>query len=574
MIQEGILHRIDSEYAYPLDKETLVVRLRVSKRDNFKSVECLFNPAMRLIKTQQVVKMEIKYSDFDFNYYEARLHNKFPSFSYLFKIVDADNKVYFISDEGITNNYDFALSQVSAFRYAFINDDDLFKVNKKIEGRIFYQIFVDSFANGGYGDKNHITRSWDSNDLEAFKDKKYHPVFLGGDLKGVLNKLDYLKDLGIGAVYLTPIFKAMTNHKYDTIDYFQIDNMFGDVELLKELVEEAHKRDILIFLDLVFNHTSYFHPFFQDVISKGKASPYYDFYMIDGDKPDLKLRNYMTFSEGWLMPKLNGNNPKVRKYCSDVALYYLEKCNVDGYRLDVSNELPHSFWMEFKSRLKEKKEDIFLIGECWYNAYSFLSPYEWDSTMNYAFSFSAKEYFADRTLSTQNFVNKLNLELVRYREQTNRTLINLLDSHDVSRFYEYVKPNKDLYLLSELFLISFIGCPMVYYGDEIFMEGGNDPFNRRGMEWNSKVFNSQEFELIKKIYALRKLNAFKEGEMKLSSFNELLLIERSKDNETFTIVINNSNEAKDFVPNGEVILSNEFENNHLLPFGFAVVKIS
>ena len=95
----------------------------------------------------------------------------------------------------------------------------------------------------------------------------------------------------------------MTNHKYDTIDYFQIDNMFGDVELLKELVEEAHKRDILIFLDLVFNHTSYFHPFFQDVISKGKESPYYDFYMIDGDKPDLKLRNYMTFSEGWLMPK-------------------------------------------------------------------------------------------------------------------------------------------------------------------------------------------------------------------------------------------------------------------------------
>lgn len=276
----ALLHRIDSEYAYPLDEKRLVLRLRVSKKDEFKVIEVFFNPAMRFIKERQVKEMKVKYIDNYFKYYEVTLFNNFPSFSYIFHIVTLDNEEYFLSDEGLSKNYDYSLSQVSAFRYAFINPDDVIKVNPKFEGRIFYQIFVDSFFKSESLNKDFVTRDWNSNDLLAFKDGKYHPIFLGGDLKGVTSKLNYLKDLGIGAIYLTPIFKANTNHRYDTLDYFEIDPRLGDLSDLKELVKKAHELDILVCLDLVFNHTSFFHPFFQDVLKNGKKSKYFDFYIV------------------------------------------------------------------------------------------------------------------------------------------------------------------------------------------------------------------------------------------------------------------------------------------------------
>ena len=573
----ALLHRIDSEYAYPLDEKRLVLRLRVSKEDEFKVIEVFFNPAMRFIKERQVKEMKVKYIDNYFKYYEVTLFNNFPSFSYIFHIVTLDNEEYFLSDEGLSRSYDYSLSQVSAFRYAFINPDDVIKVNPKFEGRIFYQIFVDSFFKSDSLNKDFVTRDWNSTDLEAFKDGKYHPIFLGGDLKGVTSKLNYLKELGIGAIYLTPIFKANTNHRYDTLDYFEIDPRLGDLSDLKELVKKAHELDILVCLDLVFNHTSFFHPFFQDVLKHGKKSKYFDFYMIEGDEIKLgKSFNYFSFSESFMMPKLNGNNKDVQAYCIEVAKHYLKEADVDGYRLDVSNELPHSFWIEFKKEVKKEKEDIFLIGECWYNAYSFLNSLEWDSSMNYASLFAAKEYFVNHTLSTKEFVYKLNSILVRYKENTNKMLLNLLDSHDISRFYEYLKPNKDLYLLSELFLISYIGLPMIYYGDEIFMKGGNDPLNRKGMEWDSSEFNSIEFSLLKKIFALRKLDSFKKGEMKLEEKDGLLYIRRVYENEKVTVILNNSTEEKVVenidINNTKVVLSNHYEKCVLSTYGFLVLK--
>lgn len=569
----ALLHRIDSEYAYPLDEKRLVLRLRVSKEDEFKKVEVFFNPAMRFIKERQVKEMKVKYVDNYFKYYEVTLFNNFPSFSYIFHVVTLDNEEYFLSDEGLSRSSDYSLSQVSAFRYAFINLDDVIKVNPKFEGRIFYQIFVDSFFKSESLNKDFVTRDWNSTDLEAFKDGKYHPIFLGGDLKGVTSKLNYLKELGIGAIYLTPIFKANTNHRYDTLDYFEIDPRLGDLSDLKELVKKAHELDILVCLDLVFNHTSFFHPFFQDVLKKGKKSKYFNYYIIEGDEVKLtRPVNYMSFSESPMMPKLNGNNTDVQKYCIEVAKYYLKEVNIDGYRLDVSNELPHSFWTQFKKELKKEKEDIFLIGECWYNAYSFLNSLEWDSSMNYAFLFTSKEYFVNKSLSTKEFIEKLNANLIRYKEPTNKMLLNLLDSHDASRFYEYLKPNKALYLLSELFLVSFVGLAMIYYGDEIFMEGGNDPFNRKGMEWDSPNFQSEEFKLLKNIYHLRQLEAFKKGEMTLLEKDELLVIKRSYKEENIEVIINNSTQEKEYhFGNKKIILSNKIKENKILPYGFIVL---
>ena len=197
--------------------------------------------------------------------------------------------------------------------------------------------------------------------------------------------------------------------------------------------------------------------------------------------------------------------------------------------------------------------------------------------MNYAFLFNLKAYFADKTLSTKEFVERLNNELIRYKTPTNKMLLNLIDSHDAHRFYSYLNGNKDLYLLSELFLISFIGLPMVYYGDEIFMEGGDDPFNRKGMEWESKEFNSEEFALMKKIFALRKLDAFKKGEMELSYSDEgLLILRRIYLNEKYTLIINNSNKSLNLAnflkDDSKIVLSNNVEGKSINSYGFILLS--
>ena len=574
MNKEALLHRVDSEYAYAIDENTIILVLRVSKKDHFKTLEVLYNPAMRFIKAQKKKELTLKREDDVFSYYEVRLREPFPSFSYIFHIVDSENNEYYYSDQGISEDYKYEFSQVSAFRYAFINKEDITRINAKFEGRVVYQIFVDSFASSS-NDKPYVTNTWDSTDLAAFKNGKYHPVFLGGDLKGVISKIDYLKKLGVGAIYLTPIFKANSNHKYDTVDYFKIDEMFGSEEDLKALVNKCHTSDILICLDLVFNHTSFFHPFFEDVIKKGKESPYFDYYIVNGESVSVKPLNYMTFSEGFMMPKLNGNNDEVKKYCLSVAKHYLTTFNVDGFRLDVSNELPHSFWEYFSHSLRKIKPDIFLIGECWYNSSSFLNTNEWDSTMNYSFAFIVDEYFINEKEDAISLVNKLNSLLMRYKETTNYNLLNLLDSHDAPRLYEFLKPNKSRYLLAFLLLVSYIGLPMVYYGDEIFMEGGHDPFNRKGMEWDSKEFDSFEHNLFKKILALRKLDAFKKGDIEIKEINDLLLIKRTYKEDAYLVFINKGNEIKKLPINEykEVVLANNFTHNELKEDSFVVLKV-
>ena len=220
---------------------------------------------------------------------------------------------------------------------------------------------------------------------------------------------------------MTPIFESPSSHKYDTTDYFKVDPEFGDNEILGRLVEEAHKEVFRVMLDAVFNHCGFQHPFWQDVLRKGKKSEYYDcFYILDESMPVFdgeivdglpqevprERLKYRTFAYTPTMPKWNTGNPKVRKYLMDAACYWVEKYHIDGWRLDVSNEVSHDFWREFRKRIKAINPDVYILGENWDNSLPWLQGDQFDAVMNYEFAMPVWNYFKKRKREASHILQK------------------------------------------------------------------------------------------------------------------------------------------------------------------------
>ena len=239
-------------------------------------------------------------------------------------------------------------------------------------------------------------------------DKPTPKNFAGGDLRGIINHLDYLSNLGITAIYLTPIFKSPSNHKYDIINYYLIDEHFGSLGDLKELIEKAHQKGMRVILDAVFNHCSMESKEFSDVMTKGVNSPYYDWFLINGDYPDPESVNYECFASCNYMPKWNTSNSKVQEFLINVGLYWIREANIDGWRLDVSDEVSHDFWRQFRKAIKAEKSDCVLIGENWHDAYPYLMGDQYDSIMNYAFTKACLDYFAFDNFNAFDLSHQLN----------------------------------------------------------------------------------------------------------------------------------------------------------------------
>lgn len=568
----AIEHYSDSRYSFAINEKELKVRLRTKKNDDIKAVYCLCGNSEHFYHHHEEQKMEIEFSDQYFDYYSTiiKVSGNDARLSYIFYIKDINDKGYYFSEDGVTETYDFNFAYYNRFSVYYINESDIIG-NKTFEGDVFYQIFPERFRNGR-GQKDYINRPWNSLDLKGPNNNRIQNVFLGGDFKGINEKVDYLKELGVDVIYLTPICESPSNHKYDVVDYFNFDPMFGTKEEFKALVDKLHANGMKIVLDLVFNHSSKHNPMFVDVLKNGKKSKYYDFYFMHDETFKDSGVNYETFGFTDQMPKLNSNNFDEQDYFVGVGKYFITEFGVDGYRLDVANEVSHTFWRYFKHELRRVKKDVILIGENWTNASSFLSASEFDSVMNYPFLVACKYFYVQKKFSALDFANRLNTLLVRYTDNSNKVMLNLLDSHDTERFYNFIKPNKELYLLAYLTLISYTGMPMIYYGDEIFMEGGTDPDNRRGMEWDSNEFGSKENQLFADITKLRKHEAFKTGDIKVTSKDDLVIIERFNSEESYQVIINNS--GKDHkIDAKNVLLSNNFDSNTIHNLGFVVMKI-
>ncbi|GIQ62169.1 hypothetical protein PACILC2_07370 [Paenibacillus cisolokensis] len=204
----------------------------------------------------------------------------------------------------------------------------------------------------------------------------------------MIDRLDYLTELGVNAIYFTPVFEATTNHKYDTSDYFRVDPHFGTNETLKTLVRECHARGIRVLLDAVFNHSGRQFAPFVDVIEKGEESLYKDWFHVR--KWPLRIEDgvptYETFAFEPIMPKLNTSNPEVRDYLLKVASYWMDEIGIDGWRLDVANEVDHQFWREFRQTVKKANPDAYILGEIMHDAMPWLQGDQFDAVMNYPFT--------------------------------------------------------------------------------------------------------------------------------------------------------------------------------------------
>ena len=382
-----------------------------------------------------------------------------------------------------------------------------------IEGITVYQIFLDRFAKGNenksvpeprleWGEKPH---------LDYPRVAKEHA---GGDLAGIKKHLNHLRELGVGTVYITPIFKSPTNHKYDTEDYTNIDASFGVEKNLVELVHEAHKSGIKVLLDGVFNHCSDkllingVRPF-EDVIVKGERSRYRSWFHFDEWSDTPRDWKYECFWAVKSIPKFNTDNSECAAYLLEVATQWMEKAGIDGWRLDTARDVSHKFWKLFRKTVKSENPDAWIIGEILWGGKEYLLSDELDSLTSIRWGNVILDFIEgfnkDRVLKTDAQWLDGELQYLLHEEYTPQifaSLVQMLGNHDTMRVQTRVGPARAR--LAAILLFTSPGIPLVYYGDEIGMEGGHDPDCRRCMEWNREKWNGDTFELYKKLIKIRR----------------------------------------------------------------------
>ncbi len=375
-----------------------------------------------------------------------------------------------------------------------------------IKEAVFYQIFPERFYNGD--------PSNDPTNVEQWGKTPKGNNYFGGDLQGIMNKLGHLKRLGVNAIYLNPIFAANSNHKYNASDYSIIDPAFGNNELFDRFVLLCRENDIKIVIDGVFNHVGTDHFAFKDVKEKGKDSPYaswfniYSFPVAPSNKP-----NYECWWGYGSLPKLMVQNPDVKKYIFDVSKYWNDRVN--GWRLDVPNEVPHEFWKEFRRKMKGLNPNCYIVGELWEDASPWLQGDEFDGTMNYRFREAVLDYYVNDKIKTDEFDQRLESIRNSNSRQHNFGMLNMLSSHDTERLLTLCQGEFWRMKLSVILQMTYVGAPMIYYGDEIGMEGGKDPDCRRTMIWDEKKWDTELFTLHQQLIQIRlKSPALKRGRFK------------------------------------------------------------
>ena len=559
---KAILHLEDSVYCYALDERTVRVMLRVDSEDVFEKITLVYGNKYDYYLVQESEEMQKAFSCSSYDYYTATVRLKDVRFVYVFRLV-CGGKTYYFSEDGVSEFYDFSLAYYNSFQLPFLTRADIMPVVPWFTGAVFYEIFVERFKMGDEGkDTSYIDLPW--GEIPGPKS------FAGGDLTGIIQKLDYLKSLGISALYLTPVFPSISNHKYDISNYYEIDPRFGDKETFRTLVNEAHARGIRIVLDAVFNHCSDRFPAFQDVVKRGKASPYFDWFLVHGDK--IEGENYEYFGVCSYMPKLNTSNREVRKYLIDAALYWMKEFGIDGWRLDVSDEVSHDFWRHFREAVKEQNPDGIILGENWHDSYPYLRGDQFDGIMNYALTKACIDYFAKGILDAEGFQKRLSELYVRNTEQVNRMMLNLLDSHDTHRFYTLAGKDADKLICALAVIYLHTGAPCVYYGTEVPLEGGYDPDCRRCMDWRVEKTPTKVMYMMRALSRLRAREEIVKGDISFGAEGELFLLER-RSKARLRLTVRCGTGRTPYVPKGEVLLSHNFGGDCLLGTGFVIEEI-
>ena len=503
----------------------------------------------------------------------ARVNPKYKRLMYYFEL-EADGEVYCLFENKLCLKSEKDEISKQLFKYAWLNPSDVIKPPAWASDTVWYQIMPDRFCRDGNAEPNSKFKKWGDLSIPHFND------VYGGNLRGITEKLNYLKNLGVGGIYMTPIFESNSNHKYNTFDYAKIDPDFGTEDDLKELISKAHDMGIKVMLDAVFNHCgSEFKPWL-DVKEKGRDSKYFDWFFINSE--DFANDGYSTedgrfysFSFWSGMPKLNTNNPEVVKYFNDLCVYWAREWDIDGIRFDVGDEVSHSFMRQLNTAVKSVKPDIFLLGEIWNDSISWLDGNEYDSVMNYPFMGSVNDFWNNKKLTSTDLMYGLNYCHSLYPEQVTEVLFNFLDTHDTSRAIESCK-NKDVLLQKLAVLMTMPGSPCIYYGTEIAMKGLFSPYNRACMPWDK--IDRGEFEdfssEVKKLIELRHSSAeCKSSEITYEINGENPRLVCYTKAEKLRVYLNAGKKSCKIIPAGEILYSNKFSGETLEKDGILIESL-
>lgn len=551
----ALYHRGKNNFCYGYDKDTLHIRVRLAKNEA-KQVSLRIGDPYKWASgggggnlnaegasgwiggTTIPMKKEAETALFE--YWIAPFMNETKRFRYAFIIEGNDDEKILFGEKKIVNltadNEMAALQEMNNFFcMPYMNGADVCDVPKWVSNTVWYQIFPERFANGNPAITPKNAVPWGS---EPTVDN-----MMGGDLYGVLDKLDYLQELGITGIYFCPIFHASSNHKYDTIDYMEIDPQFGDKETFKKLVQEAHKRGIRIMLDAVFNHAGHKSKFFQDVLENQEKSIYKDWFHLNEFPVSYEKGNYEMFGFSNGMPKFNTENPECREYLLEVARYWVREFDIDGWRLDVANEVDHVFWRDFRKEVRAIKPDVYILGEIWHDSMPWLQGDQFDAVMDYPVGDAITDFICHQKINAEDYKYALEEALVRYPKNMNEVTFALLDSHDTDRIVNRANGNLDKVKLAYLLLFSYTGSPSIYYGGEIALEGGADPGCRKAMPWDQLDKNSDFSAFMRKLIELRKtMPAFRSQNFKwLHAEDHPVLVYRKESEEgNVLFIMNNS----------------------------------
>lgn len=505
---------------------------------------------------EDLIKMDRDRETNGLIYYKAKVKVYEDIFQYHFYIA-TDNCIYYYTQKEITTyipdeTYDFKI---------LINYDQPSWVKESV----FYQIFPDRFCNGNKendvkdgeyefdGHKTINVKEWNSIPKEY--EESFCLDFYGGDLEGVKAKIPYLKELGINAIYLNPIFYAATVHKYDCLDYFTVDPHLGGDKALEELTRTLHENDMKLILDVSINHTGTASKWFN------KDGLFFDKSVGAYNNKNVKERNYYFFNEdntykAWAgvdtLPTLNYTSEELRNtlYKSEDSLvkkWLKAPYNIDGWRFDVADvmarnneiQLHHEVWPEIRKSIKETNKDAYILAEDWCDCSEFLMGNEWDSAMNYygcgrpvrqfvgqADAFSMRNEILRKVkyrMTAKDLHNRIMEHLAKLPTVIQENQFNLLDSHDISRLHNDKNVSFDDYRAAVIMLLTLIGTSSVYYGDEAGIDGTLETIEgcRYPMPWNMNFKESKYFNLYSKLIEIKKNNkAFTEGGFKVISDND------------------------------------------------------
>ncbi|SIS74146.1 glycoside hydrolase family 13 protein [Alicyclobacillus vulcanalis] len=486
-------HRFGSD-VYPLDERTLALVMRIARCAHARAVRVhvadRYEPAF-----QAVHAMETCGTDGTWDVFACDVAVPTRRLQYAFEVQLASGHTAYVGETGTASS----LQEVRPFHYPYIHASRVLTVPDWAAQSVAYQIFPDRFAIGG---RPLVEPS------DPWHARPTPTSVFGGNLRGITEKLPYLRDLGVNLVYLTPIFQAPSNHKYDTEDYFAIDPAFGTFDDLQALVQTAHLLGIRIVLDAVFNHAGFNFAPFQDVVRRGRASPYASWFFLHGDRVDVQQVNYETFATRLReMPKLNLAEPAAAEYFLQVARHYVLECDIDGWRFDVANEIDPSFWPRLRAELRAIKPDILLIGEIWHDSLPWLMGYAFDGVMNYPLRDLILRYAIDESLDEAGFAQAWVRLFLQYPRPAWRAMWNLLGSHDTERILTRAQGDVSKVGLALALTFTLPGIPMVYYGDEIGMEGEGDPDCRRGMVWDEGAWHRDLRDAVRRLARLKASHA-------------------------------------------------------------------